>query len=325
MTGWLLFIPALTAADVSLDQFMLKRGYEGVPMRHGYKNRFYAEAKLNGKPLRALVDTGASDLILDERRAASLKRQATPLRPTYTPFGKLASDLPVVDLERLELAGVVFTNCAAVVFDLHKDREVRTGSYIPTSSRSDQFDLVVGMSFLRAAHAAIACEGPALYLRREPLEPAQAQNFKASLQASGYSQAPFVSDSPLVRAQVNEKEALLAVDTGATFTAFDLEQVEKFGLADQRTEAKLVDAGKRNRDLRYARVNSIKLAGFDTGPMPVGVAAFDDLRDRSARLQAQGLPLLLGFVGPEVLYRARALIDCSSGTVYVRNGPNPTK
>lgn len=315
--------PDLISAEVSLDQFMIKRGYAVVPMKHGYRNRFYAQAKLNGKPVRVLVDTGASELILDRRKAAGLKPAGTLRGPTYTPFGKLAAELPMVNLERLELAGAVFTNYAAVVVDLHLDRDVRTGSYIPTSSRSDQFDLILGMSFLAAAHATIGCEGPALYLRQEPLTPAQVQNLEASLRASGYSWVSFITNSlPYVRAQVNGKDVLLIIDTGATFTAFDVSQIAKLELADHRTAVKLSDAAERKRDLRYTRANSIKLAGFDAGPMPVGVADFEQLQSQNAKLQAQGWPLLLGFVGPEVLYRARALIDCATGTVYVKSTPN---
>jgi len=316
----------LPAAEVSLDQFMIERGYAVVPMKHGYVNRFYAEANLNGKPVRALVDTGASELILDRRKATRLKPAGTLREPTFTPFGKLAAELPMVNLERLELAGAVFTNYPAVVVDLHRDREVRTGSYIPTSTRSDQFDLILGMSFLAAAHAAIGCEGPALYLRQEPLTPAQVQNFEASLRASGYSWVSFITNAlPYVQAQVNGKDVLLVIDIGATFTAFDGSQIAKFDLADHGTAGKLSDAAERKRDLRYTRANSIKLAGFDTGPMPVGVADFAELRNRSAKLQSQGWPLLLGFVGPEVLCRARALIDCGTGTVYVKSTPNTAK
>ncbi len=315
----LIVAPPLLAAEVSLDQFMTRRGYSVVAMKHGYKNRFYADARLNGKPLRCLIDTGCSDLIVDRRKVVGLKTSTAPPQLAYTPFGRISEQFRVANLDRLELGPASFTNHTAVVFDLHKDREVKTGSFIPTSSRSDDFDLILGLGFLSAAHAMIGCEAPALYLRQEPLTAQQAQNLEASLSASGYSSASFLSNGlPYIRAAVDGKEALLVIDTGAMFTAFDVELLTRFGLDDERTGGKLKDAAERNRDLRYSRVNSIKLGKFDTGPMPVGVADFSELRQRSELLRQRGLPPLLGFIGPEVLYRSRAIIDCTTGTAYFK-------
>ncbi len=322
---WIGFVVGATAA-VSLDEFMVKRGYAVVPLKNGYNNRFFAQAKLNGKPVNCLLDTGAGRLFIDRRKAAGLGPTTTLKEPIYALFGKVADEFAVVNISRLELSAGLFTNYPAVVEDLHRDREVRTGSYIPTSRRQDQYDLVLGMSFLVQAHGAVSCERPALYLRQEALNPAQADNFEASLQASGYSSVSFVSNGvPILEALVNGKPALLVLDTGATFTTFDLNQVSKFELSDQRTSAQLADAAERKQALRYAHVNSIKLADFDSGGMPVGVADLERFRELSRKLEEHHLPPLLGYVGPEVLYRAKALIDCSAGRVYVRPAAKSAK
>lgn len=298
-----------------MDRFMAARGYLPIAMKHGVRNRFYLQAKLNGHPVKCLLDTGATDVVLDSRKATALNISQLLKEPVHLPFGTLSNRVPVVAVPKLEIAAAVFSNYPALVLDLHRDRRQTTGTYIPVAVSSDEVDLIIGMEFLTAAHAAIACDIPALYLRSGALSGTQAENFEASLTASGYSSLPLLEDYfCAVKGQVNGKDAVLRVDTGAIATSFDVELGRDYGLADYRTGGKVADLDQNKRELRYAKVQSIRLAGFDSGPMPVGIIDYKEIRALDKNEKAPPL----GFLGPEVLYRAHAIIDCSARKLYVK-------
>jgi hypothetical protein len=117
---------------------------------------------------------------------------------------------------------------------------------------------------------------------------------------------------------VNQAEALLIIDTGCEFTTLDGGQLRKLGLIEQHSGARMMDLAARKNTLRYTRVDSITLGDFNTGGMPVGVVELEELRSRSDRLEKEGLPPLLGFLGPEVFYRGEAIIDCSGRNIYLK-------
>jgi len=316
----------VSAAEMTFDQFMQTRGYATVAMKHGNQNRFYADGILNGQYVKCLVDTGAGFMSIDARKGMEMKLVDKVKAPVQTAFGSQERELQKVALGRLQLGPVVYTNLLAVVAQLHADRQVRTGSFIPSATSYDEFDLVLGMDFLRSANATIECQKPALYVRPEPLSGVPAEDFEASLKVSGFSWVPFVHGmNPAVEAEVNGKKALFRLDTGITATALDQRLIRKFDLVDYRTGGHLVDAAQKRRELLFTKVRSIKLASFDSGPMPVGVSDFEDLRKSVDELAKAGQPPMIGYLGPEILYRAGALIDCSARRVYVRPAPGSTK
>src|SRR5437879_3487030 len=148
------FLKSVHAAElskISMDEFMIKRGYFAVPLKHGEQNRFYCYAKVNGAQMLSLIDTGAADLVIDRRKATSLRSLATRQEARYGILDKLTGQIETVLIEKLSLAGTVISNQSAITLDLHKDRAVHTGSYIPSSNRSQAEDLILGQSFLTAS------------------------------------------------------------------------------------------------------------------------------------------------------------------------------
>ena len=61
----------------------------------------------------------------------------------------------------------------------------------------------------------------------------------------------------------------------------------------------------------------MRLADWEAREMPVGVVDFGYLnKDR----KTNGLPTVQGVLGPEVLHRAEAIVDCAGLKLYVRKG-----
>jgi aspartyl protease family protein len=87
-----------------------------VTLQRSSDRHFYAEAEINGKPVRFLVDTGASEIALTEEDAAKAGIAVDPAR--YELLGQGASGIvrgQYVELKRLKLDGIAQEDAKAVV------------------------------------------------------------------------------------------------------------------------------------------------------------------------------------------------------------------
>ncbi len=74
--------PAGPNASVSskLRALLTSRGFEAIPMRLNGNSHFEAEASINGKPTRLIVDTGSSTTLLSKQLAAAAGVPVVPMR-----------------------------------------------------------------------------------------------------------------------------------------------------------------------------------------------------------------------------------------------------
>lgn len=316
-------LEAANSSKPSLDQFMLQRGYCAVRLEADENNHLTTRGRINGKRVLCLIDTGCSGNVLDMTRAGSLKRLGKDVGPHYGMFGRLAGELKTVLIDHITLGEADITNQTASLYNLHQDLQVHTGSYIPTSDRKNAPDLVLGLSFLQSGHAFIYYPGPVLYVRREPPSQELASAIEKSLLASGLDSVA-LTGSPevlITGAQINGKQARLLLDTGAIYTILDSAQRADYGLGRTHAAGKLVDAGERQSDAHSAPV-SFKIGAFEIADLPVATTALQIGKlDRDAK-QANLAPLA-GVLGPELMARGGALIDCSGCKLYLRAAHQP--
>ncbi len=309
------------AAEIStpLDRMMMKRGFTPVPLKYGVQNRLFAKARLNGKNVVCLLDTGASDLVVDTRRTGGLKSLGKTAVPRFGPLGKIASELPTVWIDRFDIAGVVFTNQEAVAWNLHQSVRAHIGSYIPTSETGESFDMILGLPMLRTMHAWIDCYGPRLYVRLEKPPETVLAGINQSLDASGCKQVPAVwhNGSLLLQGTVNGQPATFLMDTGSFSTLLALDQLADFGVDNREHIGQMQDASGRKGDANYTRVASLRLGEFELKKYPVVTVNIEFLKKENANLQKRGIPPLLGMMGDDVLDAARAFIDCEGGRVFL--------
>lgn len=87
-----------------------------VTLQRNSDRHFYADAEVNGKPVRFLVDTGASEIALTEDDAKKVGIEVDPSK--YELIGQGASGIvrgQYVDLEHIDLGGLRESNTKAVV------------------------------------------------------------------------------------------------------------------------------------------------------------------------------------------------------------------
>jgi len=210
-----------------METFMLQRGYRPIHAERNVANQFLIRGKLNGARCVFDVDTGAACTLVDVSKATQLKR-VTSLGSLRGAFGFEAKDVPVVAIDCMDLGGTIISNQLMGVLNLHRDRTVYTGSYIPRT----------GLSF-----------------------------------------------------QIGAREVLGTVR----------------------------DIGANRAELRYATIRSLKIGAYEQQNFHAAVDELQFLKPKPGQVP----PVILGLLGPDLLGKAQALIDCSRAKLYLK--PLPSK
>jgi hypothetical protein len=106
----------------------------------------------------------------------------------------------------------------------------------------------------------------------------------------------------------------MMLDTGAFNTLLDASILKPYGLRGaEDAMKKAFDATGRTASVVVVRPKSLKIADFELLDYPIGTAKL-----AASPGQSSAEASFLGVLGPEVLANAGALIDCSSGRLYVR-------
>ncbi len=122
----------------------------------------------------------------------------------------------------------------------------------------------------------------------------------------------------LVRAFINDKPALLVVDTGSPGTVISLKRRKYFGIngipSDSRFPARVQVNGAFN-SLGIAR--TMRLGGLNIVDVPAVLANFNASRN-GAR---QGEPEADGILGADVLFETKAVLDCQRQLLILNSRP----
>ena len=111
---------------------VVRVGKKQIAIAIANDGHFYIDIKINSKPVRFMVDTGASDISMnlsDAKKVGIDVNNLSSFRKYQTANGSIVSGLAVVD--KIELAGIKFSNVAVAV------------------NNSDMGTSLLGMSFLR--------------------------------------------------------------------------------------------------------------------------------------------------------------------------------
>jgi predicted aspartyl protease len=302
-----------------MEAFMTQRGYRPIHVERDVANHFLIRGKLNGGRSVFGLDTGAPCTFVDTTKATRLKRLANQ-DSVRGLFGFEAKDIPVVAIDCIDLNGTVISNQLMRVLNLHIDRQVRTGSYIPSSGPFRDNDVLLGLDFLTDTHAFLDCCGmPTLYVRGSAPPQQLAETMDASFKQSGFICVPLrASHGKLfVTASVNDKEADFILDTGAGATDLDSHQLENFHMDPREVLGRSSDIGGHRTELRYATIRSLRMGAYEHKNFHVGT---DDL-GLLKRKTEKDRPPLLGLLGPDLLGKAQGLIDCSGAKLYLKPSP----
>ena len=114
------------------------------------------------------------------------------------------------------------------------------------------------------------------------------------------------------------------LDTGSPVTMIDRAQIKRYGLRARADLAQTIDISGEVKNLTYTVAGSLKVGELELKKIKLGVTAFGKQGSVIAGLPVSGmlgLPGIAGLLGPDVLDKGAALIDCSGRKLYFRPAP----
>jgi predicted aspartyl protease len=266
-----------------------------------------------------IVDTGASACWIDTSLATTLKPVDHSKVKVTGLLEDSEKDLAIVAVDRIESGSVTFRSQRMLVASIHETRRTQTGSNIG-SPTDHEFDIILGMDFLQTNHSILHVAGNKLYIRGVEPDKKLTAVIRATLIASGWSEAslaaPTVRNRLYLSPQINGHLARLLVDTGAGFTFMDSRQISDLGLGKREVIGTVAGVGNKKGDLNFTKVDSFTIAGAaNLTNVRVGII---DLRHTNQSEYDLHMPPIQGLLGPELLHKWVALIDCSAPAIYLR-------
>ncbi len=304
------------AASSSLGAFLKRAGFDAVEFKWEHRAAV-VDGRLADKKRAFLLDTGWGVTTLDDRAARELKTLGELNVKLDDGFGAPLSDPDIVLMGELTLGRAVFLNQPAV------RRKLKAGS-----SPWEQ-DGVLGMDFFFRNHCLFDCAGQRLYVRAAKPSDEVKDTLAKSFRLSGLIEVPMAGRyGTTIDAEMNGQTVKLLVDTGAFATIVDDSQVARLGLKRLKSaspptgshiredvEGRVFGAGEIGREALYASdVKSFRIASQPWKRVQVGVAdlvkwglAKPGTRDQENQ----------GLLGAELLVQHHALIDFSSGRLWL--------
>ena len=138
--------------DISQTSRVSVNGDGAIVLRAARDGHFHLDLQFNSEPVRFIIDTGASDLVLSQADA-----ERVGLAPeTLAYLGQARTANGIVGLARVSLDEVILA---------HGDLEIRD-TQVPAFVNEGQLDIsLLGMGYLRR-YARISIEGERLILER---------------------------------------------------------------------------------------------------------------------------------------------------------------
>jgi hypothetical protein len=118
---------------------------------------------------------------------------------------------------------------------------------------------------------------------------------------------------PSFKARVNGREIVMAVDTAANTTTFDIRLLDELVLSEVK------DAGTSFRLAGGKPLRKAHLEKLEIGPLSYrGDFHFVDLSSSNEGLEAAGDPALQGLLGADFLVKWNAVIDYQKSCIIIR-------
>src|SRR5215831_15883496 len=122
-------------------------GYKAVPVHYGPMNKMIMSVRINGQPANLLVDTGASQLILDTETAASFRIRPSQRGLRYIRFTQInGQDLPVGFAQNITASGMNFGSSPVTL---------RSSNHAGSGTGAGHVDGVLGLDILLRHKAVI--------------------------------------------------------------------------------------------------------------------------------------------------------------------------
>lgn len=158
ITGTLGIVAAAASVQADLDGQLLRAGYVAVPLRASGVGHLHTDGTLDGQAVEVLVDTGASNTVLDIDLARRLGLRLRPSPRSGGGIGSATVEIMLIEGAALTVHGIAVPGPIYAMDMTHLKAALRArGSAVP--------DVVLGGDAMRALDAVLAYAQDRLFLK----------------------------------------------------------------------------------------------------------------------------------------------------------------
>ena len=288
-------------------------GYRVVPVHYGPLNEMIMSFRIHGHSANLVVDTSASQLILDAAAAESfaitpwqrnlVEESAEGIHLSrYSRFTQInGQDLPVGIAQSLTAGSMNFGSSP-----------VALRSSKGSGARNGRVDGILGLDILLRYKAVINCQARLVFFK---VDPARQMHLSAVASAAKFTRVPLSREENgalTVPCSIHGQSAPLLVDTGAFVTTFHESFLKSLGIASEPTRISARFPSGATRPIRAARINDLTVGNFKMPPNKFGVTTLPNFA------RQQGGAIVGGILGMDMLYICHAIIDLDSMSLFLK-------
>lgn len=132
--------------------------FRPIALKPSAVGHFHAQGQLNGRPIEIIIDTGASNTVVDRQWAEAQRLPLIPINQTGGGVGGASMALARVDGAMLEIEGVLLPGVSVIAIDLTSvAQQLKARGVVPPQ-------LVIGADVLRSRRAVIDYATATLWL-----------------------------------------------------------------------------------------------------------------------------------------------------------------
>jgi predicted aspartyl protease len=291
-------------------------GYAAVQMTRGPQNHLIMAARVNGQPVRLLVDTGADISFLRRDRAAALG-----VTPTGETIRRRGRTFPLATINDF---GVADASLGGTTVGLSDAAQLRGTAPGPGGA----VDGLIGLDLLRRHNAVINCRTRQLFLKVSPGPLLDIAKATAGLGFTRVALDDLRRRDLTVPVTIQGRPGRLVVDTGAFVTGLDDDTMRAFGVPMRPTALTTRGLDGKVRPVALADIQEFRIGSVAIEPQPFAVMDLygkrKPLRTHTGlgRLEFYGprnpRERVLGLLGNELLDQRRAIIDLGSGSLFLK-------
>jgi predicted aspartyl protease len=298
----LVITPSLTVASVKGGRPAKPNAYKAVRVHYSPLNKMIMSVRINGQRANLLVDTGASQVMLDADAASSFGIKPSQGGLGYIRLTKInGQELPVGFAQTVTAGNMSF---GSVLVTLRN------------SSRSDggnaHVDGVLGLDILTRYKAVINCRTKLIFFK---VDQTRRVDLSSAASAENFTKIPLRREQNgalTVPCSIRGQPARLLVDTGAFVTTFTSAVLTSLGIALEPTHLSASFPGGTRRNVNAAKINDLRVGDFKVPPGKFGVTALPNFAPR------QGSSRMFGILGMDTLYNCQAIIDLDSMNLFLK-------
>ncbi len=289
-------------------------GYKAVPVHYRPLNKMIISVRINGHSANLLVDTGASQVILDKdvaelagvkpfQRALNQVRFSVPSQ-VFTMGSEINGQFLPVGLTQNFTAGSMNFGSTRVA--------LRSSSHSSSGTGAGHVDGVLGLDILLRHKAVINCRTKLVFFK---VDQDRQINLKSIALSEKFTCVPIRREQNgafTVPCSIRGQPARLLVDTGAFVTTLHAAFVKSLGIASEPTRISAQFARGQSKRISATKITDLHIGVFKVPPEKFGVAQLPNFAVQ------QGSSRIAGILGMDTLYIRHAIIDLDGLNLFLK-------